>query len=166
MRCCNGSGDFGPPDGKCGGCWACSKPAPSAEPEVGTIVGTGWVSRDGANAYGYKTRHREVDVELDSDGDLLIDIEERWGGTGDKCCCTIKASILRALLSRAGLAIVKASDVPRAEERAVLEAWKALDRDDLRILQTMWTGTISMCAIGEIARRDAELARRAAKEKP
>lgn len=103
------------------------KPAPSAEPDAGTIVGTGWVSRDGANAYGYKTRYREVDVELDSDGDLLVDIEERWGVTGDKCCCTIKASILRALLSRAGLSIVPAGDVPTPEERKVLEAMAAIE---------------------------------------
>jgi len=51
-------------------------------------------------------------------------------------------------------------------ERAVLEAWKAQDRDDLRILQTMWTGHISVCATAEIARRDDELARRATREQP
>lgn len=113
------------------------KPAPSAEPEL-----PGWIAR---NEW----------VQLPS-GERLS--EANTSGIERAL------PLLRALLSRAGLAVVKASDVPSAEERKVLEACAAADIETVggrnrRRQQFMFE-------LQEDTVCRAELARRAAKDKP
>lgn len=99
------------------------------------------------------------DVEIPSGWEVIespgVGVAFRRAGSGYR---HITLEVMRDLAATVGLALVPAADVPTPEERAVLEACKALDLSEAKLDEDGLTA-------GEVETIvDAELARRAAKE--